>query len=355
MKRNKFLGIAYAVSAAALYGVTAPASKFLLEKIGPTFLAALLYLGAAIGAGVLILMRKDKNGKQLEAPITKSDFPYTLAMILLDIAAPILLMFGITKTTAANASLLNNFEIVATALIALFVFKENIDRKLWLGIGFITLSVMVLSVEDLSSFQFSVGSLLVIAAAICWGIENNCTRMLSLKNPFQVVLIKGIGSGIGSLLIAFFLYEVSFQWLYILIALIIGFFSYGVGISLYINAQRILGAAKTSAYYAVAPFIGVTLSLIFFKTAITWNFSLGILLMLIGTYFVTFNSHDHLHVHQILKHEHRHTHDDEHHNHTHDDFLEGEHSHIHMHEYLEHTHEHTEDLHHIHHKISPAK
>lgn len=350
MKYNKIFGIAYAVLAAALYGVTAPASKFLLEKISPTFLAALFYLGAAIGAGALILIRKDKSGKQVEASINKSDFSYTLAMILLDIAAPILLMFGITKTTAANASLLNNFEIVATALIAIFVFKENIDRKIWVGIGFITLSVIILSVENLSSFQFSVGSLLVIGAAICWGIENNCTRMLSLRDPFQVVFIKGMGSGIGSLMIAFFMHEVSFQWLYILIALVIGFFSYGIGISIYINAQRILGAAKTSAYYAVAPFIGVTLSLIFFKTAITWNFSLGILLMLIGTYFVTFNNHDHIHVHQTLEHDHRHTHNDEHHNHTHDDLLEGEHSHIHVHEYLEHTHEHTEDLHHIHHK-----
>lgn len=348
MDKTKILGITFAVTAAALYGVTAPASKFLLERIGPTFLASLLYLGAAIGAATLILTRGRKDGGKLEASISRSDLPYVVAMVVLDIAAPILLMVGITKTTAANASLLNNFEIVATALVALFVFKEYIARRLWIGIGFITLSVMTLSVEDISSFQFSLGSLLVTAAAVCWGVENNCTRMLSLKDPFQVVLIKGIGSGIGSLLIAFFVKEINGHWLYILFALIIGFFSYGIGISLYISAQRILGAAKTSAYYAVAPFIGVTLSLIFFRTPITMSFTLGILLMLIGTYFVTFTKHDHLHIHNLMEHDHRHSHDDIHHNHSHEDFFQGEHSHHHIHEHLEHQHEHTEDLHHIH-------
>ena len=159
------------------------------------------YVGAGIGMIIIALVRKIRKTETNELKLTKSELPYTVAMILLDIAAPICLMFGLNATTAANASLLNNFEIVATAIIALMIFKEKISPRLWFGILFITVSCGILSFEDLSSLQFTYGSLFVLLAAVCWGFENNCTRKLSSKDPLQIVLLKGIFSGLGSIII----------------------------------------------------------------------------------------------------------------------------------------------------------
>lgn len=196
-------------------------------------------------------------------------------------------MIGLTMTTAANASLLNNFEIVATSIIALCIFKEKISKRLWIGIAFVTIASVMLSVEDMSSFSFSVGSIFVLLACICWGFENNCTRNLSSKNPLEIVVIKGFGSGIGSLLIAIVTNEFSFDWLYVIFAMLLGFVAYGLSIFFYIYAQRFLGAAKTSAYYAVSPFIGTVLSLIIFKEIPSIMFMISFAVMILGTYFVT--------------------------------------------------------------------
>ena len=198
-----------AIVAAALYGISSPMSKLLLVEIPPTFLAALLYLGAGLGMGIINIIRKQNKKEQVEAKITKKEVPYVVGMIVLDVIAPILLMLGLTKTTSGNASLLNNFEIVATSLIALFIFKEAIGKRMWIAITFITLSTIILSVDDFSAFSFSTGSFLVVAACLCWGFENNCTRMLSLKDPLQIVVIKGLGSGLSALLISFALNSIN--------------------------------------------------------------------------------------------------------------------------------------------------
>jgi drug/metabolite transporter (DMT)-like permease len=216
--------------------------------------------------------------------------PFTFAMVILDILAPIFLMIGLTMTTPANVSLLNNFEIVATSLIALFIFKESISKRLWVAIGLITISSIVLSVEDVSSFSFSFGSIFVLLASICWGFENNCTRMLSVKDPLQVVIVKGFGSGLVSLIISFILKETSTNITYILAALLLGFVAYGLSIFFYVYAQRSLGAAKTSAYYAIAPFIGVVLSFIFFTQIPKISFIIALLIMIAGTYFASTDS-----------------------------------------------------------------
>lgn len=179
-QKNK-RGIAFAILAAALYAINAPFSKILLEFMPPTLMAGFLYVGAGIGMIFIALMRKIKKYEAKELKLTKSELPYTIAMIVLDIAAPICLLFGLNSTTAANASLLNNFEIVATAIIALMVFKEKISTRLWFGIFFVTLSCGILSFEDVSSLRFSYGSLFVLLATICWGFENNCTRKISSK------------------------------------------------------------------------------------------------------------------------------------------------------------------------------
>ena len=207
-------------------------------------------------------------------------------MIVLDIAAPIFLMMGLNYTTAANASLLNNFEIVATSIIALFIFKEYISKKLWLAIILVTTASMILSFE-ISSLSFSIGSIFVLLACICWGMENNCTRMLSSKNPMQIVVLKGVFSGLGSFIIALILGERIPDIIFIIIALLVGFVSYGLSIFFYIYAQRDLGAAKTSAYYAIAPFIGAFLSLIIFRQLPSITFIVALFIMAIGTYFAS--------------------------------------------------------------------
>ena len=277
-------GIAFAILAAALYAINAPFSKILLEFMPPTLMAGFLYIGAGIGMIFIALMRKIKKYEAKELKLTKSELPYTIAMIVLDIAAPICLLFGLNYTTAANASLLNNFEIVATAIIALMVFKEKISTRLWFGILFVTLSCGILSFEDVSSLRFSYGSLFVLLAAICWGFENNCTRKISSKDPLQIVLLKGIFSGIGSLIIGLFIGERIKELWSIVAVLCVGFVAYGLSIYFYVYAQRLLGAARTSAYYAVAPFIAAILSLIIFREIPDVTYFVALVLMIVGAW-----------------------------------------------------------------------
>lgn len=345
---KKLKSIGYAILAALLYGISSPVSKLLLVEIPPTLMAALLYLGAGVGMLGINLIQVMMKQEKKEARMTAKELPYIFGMILLDIAAPILLMIGLTLTTSSNASLLNNFEIVATTLIAMLIFKETIGKRMWIAIIFITLSSMLLSLQDVSSLTFSIGSIFVILACIAWGFENNCTRMLSLKDPLQIVVVKGFGSGIGSLIIYFTINDLSFNLLYIALALLLGFVAYGMSIYLYIMAQRDLGAARTSAFYATAPFIGVIISWIVLREPVTMTFMIALFIMLIGTYFAVSEDHKHSHVHVSEFHEHKHSHNDGHHNHYHDPTIVGEHSHAHTHEEMEHVHGHLPDLHHRH-------
>ena len=188
-ERGVGTGIFLAVLAAAFYSLSVPLSKVLLDYMPSTLMAGFLYLGA--GAGMLLLapLRRLKGAKTGEQKLTKRELPYVIAMIVLDIAAPVCLLFGLRYATAANVSLLNNFEIVATAVVALAVFHEKISLRLWAGILFVTLSCALLSFEDVSGLQFSFGSLFVLAACVCWGFENNCTRKISSKDPLEVVLL----------------------------------------------------------------------------------------------------------------------------------------------------------------------
>ncbi len=342
------LAIGFAILAAVLYGISSPVAKILLETTSPELMAALLYLGAGLGMFAVNLVTQRKNRERKEAPLTKKDLPFVISMIVLDIAAPILLMLGLSLTTAANASLLNNFEIVTTALVALLIFRETIDRRLWIAIVLIAAGSILLTVDDPGSFSFSVGSILVILACVCWGVENNCTRMLSLKDPMQIVVVKGFGAGSGALLIAFLTSGMHTDLVSVIAALVLGFFAYGLSIYLYVRAQRDLGAARTSAFYAVAPFIGAAISFAVFQTPLTPLFALAAGFMVLGAYFAATGGHMHKHIHDPVKHDHRHRHDDGHHTHVHDPPVEGEHSHEHTHEHLEHDHPHGADMHHVH-------
>ena len=282
-------GISFAVLAAALYAINAPFSKILLKFMPPTLMAGFLYIGAGIGMVFISLFRRLRKTETKELRLTRTELPFTIAMILLDIAAPIFLMFGLQATSAANAALLNNFEIVATSLIALMIFREAISPRLWAGILFVTLSCALLSFEDLSSLRFSRGSLLVLLAAVCWGFENNCTRKLSSKDPLEIVLLKGIFSGAGSLIIGLCTGErIGTLWS-IPAVLAMGFVAYGLSIYFYVYAQRLLGAARTSAYYAVAPFIAAAFSLLIFREIPAPTYFAALLLMIIGAWL---SSHD---------------------------------------------------------------
>ncbi|WP_418751531.1 DMT family transporter [Frisingicoccus sp.] len=284
MEENIRKGITFAIIAAALYAVNAPFSKILLDFMPPTLMAGFLYIGAGVGMVFIACIRKLRKTETKESKLTKSELPYTVAMILLDIAAPICLMIGLNTTTAANAALLNNFEITATAIIALIVFKEKISLRLWLGILFVTLSCTILSFEDISSLRFSYGSLFVILAAICWGFENNCTRKISSKDPLQIVLLKGIFSGIGSIIIGLCIGEHISAFWSIATVLVLGFVAYGLSIYFYVNAQRLIGAARTSAYYAVAPFIAVLFSLVIFRETPSVTYFIAFILMMAGAW-----------------------------------------------------------------------
>ena len=275
-----------AVLAAAFYALNAPLSKLLLGRVAPAMMAAFLYLGAGLGMCLWLLVTR-KSRARTEQPLTRRDLPYTVGMIVLDVAAPIALMTGVARTSAASASLLNNFEIVATSLIALVLFKEAISKRLWLGIFLVTLSSVLLSAQDIRAVSLSAGSLYVLLACVCWGFENNCTRRLSEKDPMEIVAVKGIFSGLGALIVAFVCGAALPDALSIVLALLLGFVAYGLSILFYIYAQRSLGAAKTSAYYAVAPFIGVALSLALSREIPSGWFIAALIVMIAGTWCVT--------------------------------------------------------------------
>lgn len=285
MKSSK-QGLLFALISAALYSLSTPCSKILLSHIPPLMMAAYLYLGAGCGLFAIRSFQRMTKSPNTEARLSRSDLPYTIGMVLLDIAAPICLMSGISLTTAASASLLSNFEIVTTSLIALLIFKEAISPKLWIAIILVSAASFLLSLDGASGILFSKGSLLVMLACLCWGFENNCTRKLSAKDPQEIVIIKGLCSGTGAWIIALSAGEVFHFTPYILFALLLGTVAYGLSIFFYVRAQRDLGAAKTSVCYAITPFIGTALSFAIFRGAPTRTFLIALLLMIAGTYFI---------------------------------------------------------------------
>ena len=289
MKQEMRKGIMMAILAAVLYAVSSPFSKILLNEMPPPLMAGFLYLGAGIGMSLIAISRRVRRVETTEIHLSKAEVPYTVAMILLDIAAPICMLIGLNATTAANASLLNNFEIVATALIALVVFRERISKRLWMGILFVTLSSVILSFEDVMSLEFSYGSLFVLLAAVFWGLENNCTRKLSSCDPLEIVLLKGIFSGIGSIVIGLVIGERLMNLWSVIAVMAVGIVSYGLSIYFYVHAQRLLGAARTSAYYAVSPFIAAFLSILIFGQIPEVTYFIALILMAIGAWY---SSHD---------------------------------------------------------------
>jgi len=283
MKKNS-RAIVFAILAALFYALSIPFSKLIMKEIPSTLLAGLLYLGAGIGMSGLYFMNNavHKEKKEEYEKIEKRDIKYVIAMVVLDVFAPIALLYAVENANSSTVSLLNNFEIVATSLIAFLIFKEKINIRLLLSILLITIASILLSVDFSNHFEISIGALFALVACVCWGIENNCTRNLSSKNPYLIVIIKGFGSGLTSIIIGLIIGNRVGSWIYLFYALLLGFVSYGLSVFTYVISQKYIGASRTSCYYGFAPFVGVILSFLLIKEEIQTMFYIAFVIMLIG-------------------------------------------------------------------------
>lgn len=286
MMAEKPKAILLAITAAVLYALSTPFSKFLMTQIPPSFMAGLLYLGAGLGMIPLCFVKNISSSISTRR-ITRQDLPYIFGMVSLDIAAPIFLMTALIKVSAANISLINNLEIATTSVIAFLIFKEKISVRLWIGILLISTAGIILSFEGSKSLSFSPYSVFAFLACLCWGFENNCTRKLSDCDTTIIVIIKGLGSGAGAILVALIKGERIGFSSFIFLALLLGFFAYGLSVFTYIQAQRFLGATRTSSYYAVSPFIAALLSIAIYKEFPGVAFCIAFIIMAAGTFVIT--------------------------------------------------------------------
>ncbi|MHB0998318.1 MAG: DMT family transporter [Armatimonadota bacterium] len=341
--------IIYAITAAVLFGISAPIAKLLLGQVDPVPLAGLLYLGSGVGLLILnIALGLTDRHVQREARLTRRDMSRVFVATLAGgVAAPIVLMYSLRYTPAATASLLLTFEGVATVIIARIVYKEPIGRLLWIAMACITTASVLLSVNNNAAWGISLGALGVLAACILWGVDNNLTNTVSAKNPVTIVIIKGLGAGVFSLALAVSIGSPIPQLSPALLTMALGFFTYGLSIVLFIRAMRDLGAARASAYFGTAPFIGSALSFVIFRTTPSLQFLVGAVILIAGTILLSKEEHDHEHIHSDLVHEHKHIHD-EHHQHSDNEGRHNAISHQHTHKNLRHRHKHTPDIHHRH-------
>lgn len=337
-----------ALGAAIFFGASTPFAKQLVGQVSPLLLAGLLYSGS--GAG-LIIARLIKDRGWLSSGLIKGDWLWLISAIIFGgILGPILLMFGLQQTSAATASLLLNIEAVLTALLAWIVFKESTAPRIVLGMGVIVAGGVLLSWPHGETSQHSLpGSFAIAGACLCWAIDNNLTRKISVGDPFFIAGSKGLVSGIMSTSLAMCFGMTLPHWLTISYALMIGFVGYGVSLVLFVLALRGLGTARTGAYFSTAPFIGAAIAILFFHETTSILFWIAAALMGIGVWLHLTEHHDHEHTHEPLDHDHMHIHD-EHHHHTHDFSLDGKepHAHAHHHDAITHSHPHYPDIHHRH-------
>ena len=337
-------GVLIAIGAAVLFGAGTPFAKLLLNEINPWLLAGLFYLGSGIWLTIYRILVKAPKVK-----MPKSEMLWFAGAILAGgIVAPVLLMFGLTKTPASGASLLLNAEGVFTALLAWVVFKENFDRRIALGMLAIVAGSAVLSWQGDASFTGLWPALALLGACFAWGIDNNLTRKVSLTDATWIASIKGLVSGVVNISLAFLLGAALPSWLNITEAAVVGFLSYGVSLTLFVVSLRFLGTARTGAYFATAPFMGALIALALGEP-LTMPLVIAGLLMAFGLWLHLTEHHIHAHRHIEIEHEHIHVHD-EHHQHVHVfPITDSEkHSHLHKHNSLTHTHEHFPDVHHQH-------
>jgi len=346
-------GIGLALMSALLFGASAPFAKVLLNSTSPQLLAGLLYLGSGIGLGLLWLRRRGLVEGEREAPLARRDLPWLMAAIGFGgVLGPLLLMIGLTHTPASGASLLLNLEAVFTALLAWFVFRENFDRRIALGMLAIVFAGGLLSWQGELSWGGLIGPLAVAGACFCWAVDNNLTQKLSAGDPVQITTLKGLAAGTANTTVALVLGASLPALPRILGALLLGFLSYGVSLVLFVLALRRLGTARTGAYFSTAPFVGALLSLVIFREKPTALLIAAAALMAVGVWLHFTERHEHEHRHERMEHDHAHVHD-EHHQHAH---KPGDppitdptpHTHWHRHEPMVHSHAHYPDIHHRH-------
>ena len=342
------IGIPFALLSAVLFGASTPFAKLLLGSVDPWMLAGLLYLGAGVGLAAVHLSRSALTLPAVEAPLRRGDIPW-LALVILTggVLGPLLLMFGLERTDASGASLLLNLEGLATTGIAWIVFRENVDRRLLLGAFAILAGAVLLSWQGHASFQL--GAVLIAGACVCWGVDNNLTRKLASADPVQIAMLKGLVAGAVNLGLALASGATFPTPGIILAAALVGFLGYGVSLALFVLGLRHLGAARTGAYFSLAPFVGAALAVPMLGEPVNATLLVAGGLMVVGLSLHLAEAHEHEHAHEDLEHEHRHIHD-EHHRHAHaaDVVATEPHTHRHRHAPLVHRHPHYPDIHHRH-------
>jgi drug/metabolite transporter (DMT)-like permease len=336
--------ILYALVAAALFGASTPLAKLLVGEIAPLLLAGLLYLGSGIGLLLWFLLRSRERASNL----SKSDLPWLAGAIATGgVLGPVLFMSGLIRSDGSTAALLLNLEAVFTAAIAWVVFRENVDRRVFLGMAAIVAGGAVLSWSGAPGAD---GSLLIAAACLAWAIDNNLTRRVSGGDPVLIAAAKGLVAGAVNVALGL-LYGANLPTPGLLAgAGVVGLLGYGLSLVLFVIALRHLGTARTGAYFSVAPFFGAALAFAVLPESASTAFWVAAGLMAAGVWLHVSERHEHTHVHEQLKHSHEHVHD-EHHRHAHAFAWDGREPHSHEHEHggLRHSHPHYPDLHHRHH------
>lgn len=351
MSKKNLYPILQALLAALLFGASAPIAKVLLGNVQPIPLAGFLYVGSGISLLAVKAWQRLRKNHETEAGLTRSDIKWLAgAVVTGGIAAPIVLLFSLRETPGATASLLLNFEGVATTLLAALIFKESIGRRSGLAILLITLAGILLSTNLNQEWGLSIGALGILTACLFWGLDNNLTCNISAKDPLIIVMVKGLAAGCFSLLLSAALGD-QFPGLDIVLkAMLLGSLSYGASIVLFVHAMRALGAARTSALFGTAPLAGLILSFIILREGFTIMLLIAVLLMVVGAFLLINEEHIHHHTHDEITHAHSHRHNDSHHIHDHVEGinLDQTHSHLHLHICLKHDHHHMPDLHHKH-------
>jgi drug/metabolite transporter (DMT)-like permease len=339
-------GAGLALASATLFGASTPLAKRLAGEVHPVLLAGLLYLGSGAGLGLFRLLRHGEG-----QTLARREMPWLAGAVLFGgVVAPVLLMAGLRSTPAAAASLLLNLEGVFTALLAWFVFHENFDRRIALGIGLIITGGLVLSWQPGGSLGVSVGALAVIAACLCWAIDNNLTQKVASADPVTIAATKGLVAGFVNVAIAVVIgVAVRPPLSAVVAAVLVGLVGYGLSLALFVVALRDLGTARTGAYFSVAPFVGVAVSLVILQEPIGARLVAAGIFMIGGVWLHLTERHQHRHHHELLAHAHPHVHD-EHHQHEHTAGVDPRepHTHPHVHEPLTHSHPHYPDIHHRH-------
>ena len=340
-------GVPLALSSAVLFGASAPFAKLLLGSTDPQLLAGLLYLGAGVGLAIGQAARSVLGIGMSEAPLRRADLPWLVAIIAFGgVAGPLLMMLGLARTSAASGSLLLNLEGLATMAIAWVVFRENVDRRLLVGAASILAGACVLSWQG-QGLRIDGGGLLIAAACLAWGIDNNLTRKLSSADPVVTALIKGLVAGGVNLILALLLGARLPSFGVICAAFVVGFFGVGISLVLFVLALRHLGSARTAAYFSLAPFLGAVIAIMLLSEPVTIQRIVAGALMAFGLWLHLNERHEHDHTHEAIEHEHRHIHD-QHHQHAHEGTASEPHTHRHRHDGLRHRHAHYPDLHHRH-------